>query len=332
MKGYIEKLIAGQDLSALEMEQAFENIMSGQVPDVQIGAFLVALRAKGEKPDEIAAAARIMRAKALPVEVGCDVVDTCGTGGDGASTFNISTAAAFVLAGAGYKVAKHGNRSVSSSSGSADCLEALGVPINLGPQEAAEAIRDKGFAFLFAPSYHPSMKFAMPARKQLGIKTVFNILGPLSNPAQAAYQLIGVFSRDLIMPMIETLKLLGLKGAMVVHSGIDEVCIVRPTEYARLSEGRITTGTILPQDLGIRARSLEELRVGTPQESARLIKAVFTGEKRGACRESVLINAGAAFMALGAVPDIQSGLGLAGRVIDEGAALSALNRVRHMEG
>ncbi len=332
MKGYIEKLIAGQDLSTSEMEQAFEGIMSGQVPDVQIGAFLVALRAKGEKPEEIAAAARIMRAKALSVEVGCDVVDTCGTGGDGASTFNISTAAAFVLAGAGYKVAKHGNRSVSSSSGSADCLEALGVPINLGPDEAAQAVREKGFAFLFAPGYHPSMKFAMPARKQLGIKTVFNILGPLANPAQAAYQLIGVFSRDLIMPMIETLRLLGLKGAMVVHSGLDEVCIVRPTEYARLSEGRITTGTIVPQEQGIRARSLDELRVGTPQESARLIEAVFTGEKKGACRESVLINAGAAFMALGAVPDIQAGMALADTVIDDGAALAALKRVQRSEG
>ncbi|HQP30568.1 MAG TPA: anthranilate phosphoribosyltransferase [Deltaproteobacteria bacterium] len=332
MKGYIEKLIAGQDLSTSEMEQAFEGIMSGQVPDVQIGAFLVALRAKGEKPEEIAAAARIMHAKALSVEVGCDVVDTCGTGGDGASTFNISTAAAFVLAGAGYKVAKHGNRSVSSSSGSADCLEALGVPINLGPDEAAQAVREKGFAFLFAPGYHPSMKFAMPARKQLGIKTVFNILGPLANPAQAAYQLIGVFSRDLIMPMIETLRLLGLKGAMVVHSGLDEVCIVRPTEYARLSEGRITTGTIVPQEQGIRARSLDELRVGTPQESARLIEAVFTGEKKGACRESVLINAGAAFMALGAVPDIQAGMALADTVIDDGAALAALKRVQRSEG
>jgi len=332
MKGYIEKLIAGQDLSASEMEQAFEHIMSGQVPDVQIGAFLVALRAKGEKPDEIAAAARIMRAKALKVEVGCDVVDTCGTGGDGASTFNISTAAAFVLAGAGYKVAKHGNRSVSSSSGSADCLEALGVPINLGPDEAAQAIRDKGFAFLFAPGYHPSMKYAMPARKQLGIKTVFNILGPLANPAQAAYQLIGVFSRDLIMPMIETLKILGLKGALVVHSGIDEVCIVRTTEYARLSDGRITTGTIVPRELGLSVQALDELRVGSPLESARLIEAVFTGEKKGACRESVLINAGAALMALDAVPDIQAGLALAGTVIDHGAALAALNRVRHLEG
>jgi len=331
MKGYIERLIAGKDLGAAEMEQAFEHIMSGQVPDVQIGAFLVALRAKGEKPDEIAAAARIMRAKALHVEVGEDVVDTCGTGGDGASTFNISTAVAFVLAGAGFKVAKHGNRSVSSSSGSADCLEALGVPINLGPDEAARAIRAKGFAFLFAPGYHPSMKYAMPARKQLGIKTVFNILGPLSNPAMAAYQLIGVFSRDLIMPMIETLKILGLKGAMVVHGGIDEVCVVRPTEYARLAEGRITTGTIVPQELGLCVQTLDELRVGTPQESARLIEAVFRGEKKGACRESILINAGAAFMTLGAAQDIRSGMALAGAVIDDGAALAALNRVKHLE-
>jgi anthranilate phosphoribosyltransferase len=206
------------------------------------------------------------------------------------------------------------------------------VPINQGPDEAASAIRDKGFAFLFAPGYHPSMKFAMPARKQLGIKTVFNILGPLANPAQAAYQLIGVFSRDLIMPVIETLKILGLKGAMVVHSGLDEVCIMRPTVYARLSEGRITTGTIVPQEQGIQVQSLDELRVSTPLESARLIEAVFTGENKGACRASVMINAGAAFMALGAVPDIQAGMALAGTVIDHGAALEALNRVRLQEG
>jgi anthranilate phosphoribosyltransferase len=328
MKEYIEKLIAGRDLSDSEMEHAFEHIMSGQVPDIQIGAFLVALRAKGERPSEIAAAARIMRSKALRVEVDFDVVDTCGTGGDNASTFNISTATAFVLSGAGHKVAKHGNRSVSSSSGSADCLEALGVPINLGPQEAATAIRNKGFAFLFAPSYHPSMKYAMPARKQLGIKTVFNILGPLSNPAGAAYQLIGVFNRELIMPIIECLKLLGLKGAMVVHSGMDEVCITRPTEYARLLQGEITTGTIIPQEIGIRAEPLDELRVGTPQESARLIEAVFKGQLFGPCRDSILINAAAAFMALGACADIREGLDMAAGVIDKGLAWEALERVR----
>ena len=175
MKYLIERLISGSDLRDTEVEQAFEEIMSGKASDVQIGAFLTALRAKGEKPPEIASAASVMRSKALNIDLGFDVVDTCGTGGDNSSTFNISTAVAFVLAGAGFKVAKHGNRSVSSTSGSADCLEALGVPIDLGPKEAADAIKKNSFAFLFAPKYHPSMKYAMPARRQLGIRTIFNI-------------------------------------------------------------------------------------------------------------------------------------------------------------
>lgn len=328
MKTYIEKLIGGRDLSETEMESAFDSIMSGQAPDIQIAAFLVALRAKGESPSEIAGAARIMRRKAVRVEVDGDVVDTCGTGGDNQSTFNISTATAFVLAGAGHKVAKHGNRSVSSSSGSADCLEALGVPINLGPADAARELHEKGFAFLFAPSYHPSMQYAMPARKQLGIKTVFNILGPLSNPAGAAYQLIGVFNRDLIRPMIECLRLLGLKGAMVVHSGMDEVCISRPTEYARLAHGEITTGVIHPTELGIHPEPLDELRVGTPGESARLIEAVFQGRLQGPCLDSIVINAAAAFMACGSVADMREGMEIAADVIRDGRALAALERVK----
>lgn len=328
MKVYIEKLIAGHDLSAAEMERAFEVIMSGQANDIQVGGFLVALRAKGESAAEIASAAKIMRSKAVPVAVPFDVVDTCGTGGDNQGTFNISTATAFVLAGAGYKVAKHGNRSISSSSGSADCLEALGVPIDLGPEEAVRALSEKGFAFLFAPSYHPSMKYAMPARKQLGIKTVFNILGPLANPAGAAYQLMGVFDRALVLPICECLRLLGLKGAMVVHSGMDEVGPARPTDYAWLQADRITTGVIHPQEAGIRMAPVDELRVGTPQESARLIESIFKGHLTGPCRDSVLINAAAALMALGAASDIQDGMQQAARVVDEGHALAALERVK----
>ena len=329
MKEFIEKLIAGQDLSDQEMETAFDAIMSGQANDIQIGAFLVALRAKGERPSEIASAARIMRSKALRVPVDFDVMDTCGTGGDGAFTLNISTAVAFVLAGAGVRVAKHGNRSVSSSSGSADCLEVLGIPIDLGPEQAADSLsKDGGFAFMFAPRYHPSMKHAMPARKQLGMKTIFNILGPLTNPANAAYQVIGVYHKDLIDPMIEVLRILGSKGAMVVNSGLDEVSVSGVTRYARLIDGRIEKGEIRPEDAGIQRRGLEGLRVSNPEESARKIQAVFEGKLKGPCLDGILLNAGAAFMALDGSMGIRDGVEKAAQVIAEGGAREALKRAR----
>lgn len=329
MKVYFEKVISGQHLSSSEMEQAFDLIMSGQANDVQIGGFLTALRIKGETPEEIETAARVMRRKALSVDTGCEtVVDTCGTGGDGASTFNISTAVAFIMAGAGYKVAKHGNRSVSSSSGSADCLEALGVPINLGPDEAARALNQKGFCFLFAPAYHPSMKYAMPARKQLGIRTIFNTLGPLANPAGATNQVIGLYSPSLIAPIIEALKNMGLKGAMVVNSGLDEVSISGPTRYARLAGNEITKGEITPEDAGLSPMPMEELKVSTPQESARKILDLFEGSLRGACLNSLLLNAAAAFMAVDASMDIKQGVARTREVIGSGAALDALKRAR----
>jgi anthranilate phosphoribosyltransferase len=328
MKDYIEKLISKEDLRDNEMENAFDAIMSGQVNDTRIGAFLIALRSKGEKPTEIACAAKIMREKAVKVNVDFDVVDTCGTGGDSASTFNISTAVAFVLAGAGIKVAKHGNRSVSSSSGSADCLESLGVPIDLDPVRVAHSLKNSGFAFMFAPRYHPSMKHAMPARTQLGMKTVFNVLGPLTNPAGAAYQVVGVYDRNLIGPVVEVLRILGTKGAMVIHSGLDEVSISGPTEYARLADGTISQGKIQPEDAGIALKSSDELKVSTPQESARLIEGIFDGSQNGACLESVLLNAGAAFMAVDSSIDILDGVNLAARVISSGDAMNALKRAR----
>jgi anthranilate phosphoribosyltransferase len=329
MKEAFEKLIAGRNLDRSEMERCFGLIMSGQVNDVQIGGFLTALRIKGETPAEIETAARVMRSHAVPVDTGCDVVvDTCGTGGDGASTFNISTAAAFVMAGAGYHVAKHGNRSVSSSSGSADCLEALGVPITLGPEDAARAVREKGFCFLFAPAYHPSMKYAMPARKQLGIRTVFNTLGPLANPAGATHQVIGVYAASLVEPICEALMHMGIKGAMVVHSGLDEVSVSGPTRYARLAGGAITTGEIRPEDAGLRTMGADELRVSSPRESARKILDLFEGKLQGACLNSLLLNAGAAFMAVDGAMGIKEGVAMAREVIHSGRALDALNRVR----
>jgi anthranilate phosphoribosyltransferase len=329
MKESFEKLIAGQHLSSEEMEHAFDLIMSGQANDVQIGGFLTALRIKGETPEEIETAARVMRKRAVQVITGYDiVVDTCGTGGDGASTFNISTAVAFIMAGAGYKVAKHGNRSVSSSSGSADCLEALGVPINLGPGEAAKALNETGFCFLFAPAYHPSMKYAMPARKQLGIRTIFNTLGPLANPAGATNQVIGVYAASLVDPIIETLKNMGLKGAMVVHSGLDEVSISGPTRYARLADGKVIKGEIKPEDAGLALLSGEDLKVSSPEESARKILDLFEGTYEGACLNSLLLNAAAAFMSVDSAVNIKDGADMARRVIKSGQALDALRRAR----
>jgi anthranilate phosphoribosyltransferase len=329
MKAAIEKLIAGQHLSETEMEESFDRIMSGKVNDVQIGGFLTALRIKGETPGEIETAARVMRRRALPVTTGCPVVvDTCGTGGDGAQTFNISTAVAFILAGAGYKVAKHGNRSVSSSSGSADCLEALGVPIDMGPDRAAEAIRKNGFCFLFAPAYHPSMKYAMPARKQLGIRTLFNTLGPLANPAGATNQVIGVYALSLVEPIAEALRNMGLKGAMVVHSGLDEVSVSGPTRYARLSDGAITRGEFRPEDAGLASMPMDDLKVSSPKESARKIVDLFQGRLQGTCLNSLLLNASAAFMAVDGGVDLKEGVSRAREVIGSGRALQALERAR----
>ncbi|HEY9160178.1 MAG TPA: anthranilate phosphoribosyltransferase [Desulfomonilia bacterium] len=328
MKDYIEKLLSGKDLSEDEIETAFEQIMTGKADDMEIAAFLVALRAKAESPEEIAGAARVMRSKVNRVNVGTDVIDTCGTGGDGARTFNISTAVAFVLAGAGYKVAKHGNRSVSSSSGSADCLEALGVPINLGPEDAAKAISEKGFAFLFAPNYHPSMKYAMPARKKLGIRTIFNVLGPLTNPAFASHQVIGVFSKGLVTPIADVLKMLGLKAAMVVNSGMDEVSISGPTDYALLKGGEVITGTVTPEDAGVARSSIDALVVKNAAESAKIIEDVFAGKVDGPCLDAVLINSAAAFIVLDEARDFREGVDKAGVVIKEGLAFKALNRAR----
>lgn len=329
MKEAFEKLIAGKHLSQPEMEECFDLIMSGQGNDVQIGGFLTALRIKGETPDEIETAARVMRRHAVTVDTGSRiVVDTCGTGGDGASTFNISTAVAFVMAGAGYKVAKHGNRSVSSSSGSADCLEALGVPIDLGPEEAAEAVRDRGFCFLFAPAYHPSMKHAMPARKQLGIRTIFNTLGPLANPAGATHQVIGVYAPSLVDPICEALRNMGLKGAMVVHSGLDEVSVSGPTRYARLGDGTISRGDLRPEEAGLSSLPPDELKVSSPQESARKIVDLFEGRLKGACLNSLLLNAAAAFMAVDGTVNLKGGVAIAREVLADGRALDALNRAR----
>jgi len=328
MKEYLEKLLSGKDLTELQIGEAFEKIMSGGADDIEIAAFLVALRAKVESPEEIAGAAKVMRSKVNRVNVEMDLIDTCGTGGDGAKTFNISTAVAFVLAGAGHKVAKHGNRSVSSSSGSADCLEALGVPINLNADEAALAIKDKGFAFMFAPNYHPSMKYAMPARKKLGIRTIFNILGPLTNPAFATHQVMGVFSKNLVKPIAEVLMMLGLKGAMVVNGELDEVSISVPTDYALLKDGVIKTGRITPEEAGVTSSPIESIVVSNAQESAKIIEDVFSGANTGPCLDAILINAAAAFIVLGDAEDFRSGAQKARSVINEGRALEALNRIR----
>jgi len=329
MKEIIEKLISGSDLTEKEMLFAFDAIMKGRANDVEIGSFLVALRAKGEKPEEIASAASAMRSMATRIELDFDVVDTCGTGGDKSYTFNISTAVAFVLAGAGLKVAKHGNRSISSSSGSADCLEALGVPIDLEPEDAARAIRNNGFAFLMAPRYHPGMKHAMPARKKLGIRTLFNILGPLCNPAGASYQVLGVYSKRLVEPMAKALSIMGVKGAMVVHGGLDEVSIAGPTYFARvLPSGIIGTGYIVPGEVGIDGGTVDDLRVNSARESADIIERAFAGSLKGPCLDSIILNAAAGFMAVDSTMDIMDGMDVASKVIGRGEAMRALELAR----
>jgi anthranilate phosphoribosyltransferase len=329
MREAFEKVIAGRHLSAPEMERCFDRIMTGNASDVQIAGFITALRIKGETVDEITAAASVMRRHAVQVKTGCrTVLDTCGTGGDNASTFNISTAVAFVMAGAGVKVAKHGNRSVSSSSGSADCLEALGVPIGLGPEDASRVMNSTGFCFLFSPLYHPSMKHAMQARRQLGIRTIFNVLGPLANPACATHQVIGVYHPSLVEPVCEALRTMGLKGAMVINGGLDEVSISGPTRYARLKGSKMEKGVMHPQDADLEPMPVDGLRVSSPSESASIIEGLFSGKRKGACLNSLLMNAGAAFMALDPTLGIRDGVLLAKDVIESGRAMEALQRAR----
>ncbi len=327
----IGKVVGGEDLSFREAQEVMEEIMSGEATPAQIGALLVALRMKGEKPEEIAGMAISMRRKAVPVRPRRkDLVDTCGTGGDGAGTFNISTAAAFVVAGAGLGVAKHGNRSVSSRCGSADLVEALGIKLELPPEELARCIDEIGIAFLYAPFLHPAMKHATPPRREIGIRTVFNILGPLANPAQVKRQIIGVYDPSLTEVLAEVLRILQAEHALVIwgDGGIDELSLSGPNKITELKGGEIRTYFLDPQDLGLPKAPAEELRGGTPEENASLLLRILEGRERGPLRNAVLLNSAAALVAGGKAEDFREGLKLAAEALDSGAALAKLEALR----
>jgi len=322
----IATVIEGRDLDEADMEAVMRLIMTGQATAAQIGGFLVGLRMKGETVDEIVAAARVMRELATAVEVsGPHLVDTCGTGGDGASTFNISTASAIVTAAAGGRVAKHGNRSVSSSSGSADVLEAAGVKLDLNPAQVAACIDRVGVGFLFAPQHHSAMKYAIGPRKEMRVRTLFNLLGPLTNPAAAPNQVLGVFSADWVEPLAQVLKQLGSQHVLVVHAedGLDEISIAAPTRVAELRDGRISTYTVTPEEFGMKRASLDTIAVENAAQSLAMIGTVFD-DQPGAARDIVCLNGGAAIYAAGLTASLQQGVERASEVIASGGAKQTL--------
>lgn len=318
----IEKLVNRIDLSEAETVDIMNQIMTGEATPLQIAAILTAVRMKGETVDEITGAARVMREKAHRVHVGAKtVLDTCGTGGDQKGTFNISTTSAFVLAGAGVNVAKHGNRSVSSQSGSADVLGALGVKVDAPKDRVEQCIAQIGIGFLFAPLLHEAMKFAVQPRRDIGIRTIFNLLGPLTNPAMATHQLIGLYSGDLVAVIARVLKNLGSARAMVVHGleGLDEISLCGPTRIAELRDGAIKEYTIRPEQFGLKPCGIEELHGGNPEESAAIVRAVLDG-KKGPARDVVLLNSGAALYVSGTAATVSEGIGVAAESIDSGNA------------
>ncbi|MCK5888889.1 MAG: anthranilate phosphoribosyltransferase [Methylococcales bacterium] len=319
----LNKLLAKQDLSPNEMRSVMRTIMSGGATDAQIGGFLIALRCKGESVDEITAAVEVMRELASPAKItGDHIVDTCGTGGDGANTFNISTASAFVVAAAGGQVAKHGNRSVSSNTGSADVLEAAGVNLTLSAEQVAQCVDKIGVGFLFAPNHHSAMKYAIGPRKEMGVRTLFNLLGPLSNPAGTVNQLIGVFSSDWLEPLAQVLKRLGSKHVLIVNAedGLDEISIASASHITELKDGVITSYQISPEQFGLQRASLETLAVDGAESSLNIIKAVFNNQS-GAAKDIVVLNAGAAIYAANLTPSLAEGVKKAEQMIASGAAL-----------
>jgi anthranilate phosphoribosyltransferase len=326
MQATLARLLEGHNLTRDEAREAMNTIMQGEATPAQIGGFLVALRLKGETADEIAGCAEAMRAHVLAVRPRReDLVDTAGTGGDGGRTFNISTAAALVAAAAGAGVAKHGNRAVSSSSGSADVLEALGFELELPAERIAESIDTLGFGFLFAPTHHPAMKHAAPVRRELAARTVFNVLGPLTNPAGARAQVVGVYSPDLVKTLAEVLAALGARRAFVVHGagGIDELSPAGPNLVCEVVDGGVREREIDPLELGIARCAPEELRGGTPDENATAIREVFAGGNGGR-RDAILLNAAGAIAAGGHAEDLSEGLELAREAVDSGAAAERL--------
>jgi len=325
----LPRLLQRRDLSAGEAEAVFLEVMGGQLSPVQIAALLVALRTKGETVDEITGAARAMRSNALQVELdGLEAVDTCGTGGDRSHTFNISTTAAFVVAGAGLPVAKHGNKGVSSKCGSADVLQALGVNLDLTPEQMATCVREVGLGFLFAPLLHKAMKHAAPVRAELRTRTIFNLLGPLTNPARVPYQVIGVFDGGWVEPVGRVLAHLGCRHAFVVHGGdgIDEATLTDRTYVAEVANGQVAARVLTPEGVGLPRYRPEDLKGGEPAENAAILRAVLAGE-RGPHRDVVLLNAALALVAGERAADIPTGIAQAAESIDSDRAITVLERL-----
>ena len=328
IKDVLQKLMDGCDLTEIEAQDMMNAIMGGELTPAQIGGLLIALRIKKETVAEITGCARVMRDKALRVDLGgIECMDTCGTGGDGSGTYNISTATAFVLAGAGVAVAKHGNRSMSSRCGSADVLEALGARVDLSPEGVARCIHQAGLGFMYAPAYHSAMKYAVGPRKELGVRTVFNMLGPLTNPAGATRQVLGVYDASLTRPIAEVLGRLGAARALVVHGsdGLDELTVTGSTYVSELSaDGAVTDYQIHPEGLGLGIYRSEELRGGDASQNAAIIRGLFSGET-GAKRDILLLNSGAALYIAGKADTLPDGVALARDIIDGGIATERLN-------
>jgi anthranilate phosphoribosyltransferase len=330
----LRRVVAGDELSAAQMEAFIGDLMDGRVSPAMQAGVLAALATRGESVDEIAGAAAAMRRRALTVShhrVG--VVDTCGTGGDGHGTFNVSTAAALVAAGAGVPVAKHGNRSVSSRSGSADVLAALGIDVNMGPERAGAALDDIGLAFLFAPRLHPAMKAVMAVRRSLGIRTLFTVLGPLTNPASARRQVIGVFSPELVEVIARVLAELGSEHVLVVHGadGMDEISTTGPTSVAELKDGEVHRFTLEPESVGVPRTRLEALRGGEPQHNAELMVRLLEGES-GPLKDIVALNAGAAIYVGGRAATLGDGVEAARTALEDGSAAGKLSALRALDG
>lgn len=318
----IKAVTEKQDLSSSEMTEVMQLIMTGEATPAQIGGFLIGLRMKGESIDEVAAAAKVMRALSTKVEVNTEhLVDTCGTGGDSSGSFNISTASAIVVAAAGGRVAKHGNRSISSKSGSADVLEAAGVNLDISPEQVADCVNEIGVGFMFAPKHHGAMKYAIGPRKEMAVRTIFNVLGPLTNPASAPNQVLGVFSEALVEPLAHVLNKLGSEHVLVVHAedGMDEISIASATFVAELKSGEVTTYSITPEDFGMQRASLEDIRAADADDSLSIIRAAFNNTE-GPAKDIICLNAGAAIYAAGLVATLAEGVAKAEQTIASGTA------------
>ncbi|MDH3976676.1 MAG: anthranilate phosphoribosyltransferase [Deltaproteobacteria bacterium] len=328
----ISKVVGGTNLSEEEMVKVMTQIMTGGASDAQIGSFITALRMKGETIEEITGAARVMREKALHIEAGEGrIVDTCGTGGDSLGSFNISTTAAFIAAGAGIKVAKHGNRSVSSKSGSADVLRSLGINVEAEVSRVEECIQQVGIGFLFAPLLHGAMKYAIGPRREIAIRTIFNILGPLTNPAKADSQVMGVYDENLTDNLANVLAKLGSKHAMVVHGmdGLDEITLTTVTKVSEVKEGNVKTFNFIPEDYNLERCSMEDLKGGDSEANAGITLGILNGEK-GPKRDIAIVNAAAAIVAGGGAKDIKEGLTIAAESIDSGAAMEKLEGLKEV--